>query len=158
MDTVRILALVVLLLGVVAVVIGGVFIGLGVIQDNNIKTDMRSENVTLANLGVEGAPQGNVIDSMAEAQRAADTIREHRKGIASSYEDLLGGGRYDPTNPRHLTYTQALNLENYLYLGVAALGLTQVVTASGVFMVVTGLALAGAGLALNRLGRRLPKQ
>jgi hypothetical protein len=82
---------------------------------------------------------------------AGDTIREHRRGIAASYEDLLGEGRYDPTNPQHLTYAQALNLENYLYLAVVAFGLTQAVMASGVFMVITGIALGGAGIVLYRL-------
>ncbi len=87
--------------------------------------------------------------------KAGDTIREHRRGIAPSYSDLLGDGRYDPTDPQQLTYAQALNLENYLYLAVVAFGLTQSVIVSGVFMVVTGLALGGTGVVLYRLGQRV---
>ncbi len=94
---------------------------------------------------------GEVIDSFPEALAAGDTIREHRRGIAATYEDLLGEGHFDPANPEHLTYAQALNLENYLYLAVVAFGLTQIVTASGVFMVITGIALGGTGIVLFRL-------
>ena len=112
---------------------------------------MRIEHITL---DIEGAElEGKVIDSLGEAQKAGDTIREHRRGIAATYEDLLGENRFDPTNPRHLTYAQALNLENYLYLAVVAFGLTQSVTASGVFMVITGIALGGTGVMLYRLSQ-----
>jgi len=153
MKMARTMAIVVLLLGVGAVVIGGVFIGFGVARDNELKEAMRVEHVTL---GIEGEEaKGQVIDSFEEAKQAGDTVREHRRGIAVTYEDLLGGERFDPTNPQHLTYAQALNLENYLYLAVIAFGLTQSVIASGAFMVITGLALGGTGLALHKLSGQL---
>jgi len=76
---------------------------------------------------------------------------EHRREIAPTYSDLLGGGRYNPEDLEQLQYAQALNLENYLYLAVVAFGLTQSVMGSGVFMVFTGLALTGTGVALYRL-------
>lgn len=146
------LAILVLLLGVVGIVFGGVFIGLGVARDGELKEAMRVEHITL---GIEEAEEkGQVIDSLEEAKKAGDTIREHRHGIAATYEDLLGGERFDPTKPEHLTYAQALNLENYLYLAVVAFGLTQSVIASGAFMIVTGIALGGIGAALLRLASR----
>jgi hypothetical protein len=144
------LAILVLFLGVVAVVLGGVFIGQGLSKDAQLKEAMRVEYITL---GVDSELEGEVIDSLGEARTTGDIIREHRRGIAATYEDLLGEGRFDPTNPQHLSYAQALNLENYLYLAVVAFGLTQAVTASGVFMVVTGIALGGTGVAINRLSR-----
>ena len=144
----RILSILVIFIGLVAIVMGAVFIGLGAARDSQLKEAMRVENVTL---GIESELGGEVIDSLSEAMKAGDTIREHRRGIAASYEDLLGEGRYDPTNPQHLTYAQALNLENYLYLAVVAFGLTQAVMASGVFMVITGIALGGTGIVLYRL-------
>ena len=78
--------------------------------------------------------------------------------IAPSYQELLnkGTGKFDPANPTDLTYAQAMNLENYLYMAVTAFGLIQVTLASGVFMVITGLALGGTGLALYRVGRSQP--
>ena len=152
MNLTRSLVLVVLFVGVVAIVMGAVFIGLGASRDNQLKEAMRVEHVTL---GIESELEGEVIDSLPEAQKAGDAIREHRRGIAMSYSDLLGEGRYDPTNPEHLTYAQALNLENYLYLAVVAFGLTQAVTATGVFMVITGIALGGTGVVLYRLNQKV---
>ena len=146
------MSLVILLLGVVAVVLGAVFIGQGVARNNQLGEAMQVEHVTL---GIESELEGEVIDSLPEAQKAGDAIREHRRGIAMSYSDLLGEGRYDPTNPEHLTYAQALNLENYLYLAVVAFGLTQAVTATGVFMVITGIALGGTGVVLYRLNQKV---
>lgn len=154
-HAIRNLAIVVVVLGVVGIIIGGVFVGLGVTRDNELKEAMRVENISLSIEDVE--TEGQVIDSLEEAKKAGDTIREHRRGIAVTYEDLLGGERFDPTNPEHLTYAQALNLENYLYLAVVAFGLTQSVIASGVFMVITGIALGASGLVLLGLSRALQR-
>jgi len=102
------------------------------------------EHITL---GIEGSEtKGQAIDSYEKAKEAGNIIREHRRGIAMTYEGLLGGERFDSTEPRQLTYAQALNLENYLYLSVVAFGLTQSVIASGIFMIVTGIVLGGSGL------------
>ena len=152
MKTIKTLSLLVLFFGLVAVVVGGVFVGLGVAKDNQLKEAMRVEKVTL---GIESELEGELIDSLPEALIAGDTIREHRRGIAASYNDLLGEGRYDPTNPQHLSYAQAMNLENYLYLAVVAFGLTQAVTATGAFMIITGVALGGTGVTLYKLNKRM---
>ena len=146
----RKLAIVVVLLGVVGIAMGGVFVGQGVVKNNQLVTAMRVEQVKLP-LHEEAEP--SLIDSSAEAQAAGDIIREHRRGIAPTYQDLLGEGRFDPTNPQHLSYSQALNMENYLYLAVVGFGLIQSVMASGAFMIITGLALGATGLVLLRLPR-----
>lgn len=151
MMRVNFLAKVILLLAVVAFVMGTVFVVQGVMRNSELKEAMRVEHITL---GMEDAEtEGQVIDSLAEAQEAGDTIREHRRGIATSYEDLLGGGRYDPTDPKQLTYAQALNLENYLYLAVVAFGLITVTMATGGFMIVTAVALGITGVALLGVSR-----
>jgi hypothetical protein len=123
-------------------------------RNNELVQAMRQEKVAL---GIEqsDAQAGQVIDSLGEALKAGDTIREHRRSIAPSYSDLLAGGNYDPTNPKQLTYAQAMNLENYLYLAVVAFGLTQAVMGSGAFMVLTGLALVGTGVVLYRVTQKL---
>jgi hypothetical protein len=148
------ISIVVALLGIAAIVIGAVFVGLGMSRNNELVQAMRQEKVAL---GIEqsDAQAGQVIDSLGEALKAGDTIREHRRSIAPSYSDLLAGGQYDPTNPRQLTYSQAMNLENYLYLAVVAFGLTQAVMGSGAFMVLTGLALVGTGVVLYRVTQKL---
>ncbi|MFC2001889.1 hypothetical protein ACFLUZ_05240 [Chloroflexota bacterium] len=153
MKAIRNLGIMVLLTGVVTVILGAVFIGQGVSKNSQLVEAMRVEHVTL---GIENTElEGQVIDTLGEAQKAGDTIREHRRGIAPSYSDLLGDGRFDPTDPKQLTYAQALNLENYLYLAVVAFGLTMSVTGSGVFMLFTGIGLGGTGAALYQLSQRL---
>ena len=149
----RYLAIMVLLAGVAGVVIGSVFIAQAVEKNNWMKEAMRVEYVTLG-LSEEQVEKGEVIDTAEEAQAAGDTIREHRRNIASTYEDLLGGGRYDPTNPEQLSYAQALNMENYLYLAVLGFGVTTVIIGAGVFMVIMGIALGGTGVVLLRLTKR----
>ena len=146
----RIISLVISILGLVAIVIGAVFVFEGVSKNNLIVDRMNVEKVTLA-VDPDNPNQLTQIQNGADAQKAADIIAEHRRGIAPSYQDLLGNGRFDPTNPKHLTYAQAMNLENYLYLAVTAFGLIQVVMAAGAFMIVTGVALGLTGLVLFRI-------
>jgi hypothetical protein len=155
MSFTRILAFTVIFLGVVAVAIGGIFVGEGLAKNKLIVDRMNIEQVTLA-VDPNNPSATSEINDAAEAQAAADTIASHRRAIAPTYQALLdqGSGRFDPTNPTDLTYAQAMNLENYLYMAVTAFGLIQVTMASGAFMVVTGLALGGAGWALLRMNRR----
>jgi hypothetical protein len=141
----------IIVLGVVALAMGAAFVGQGFVQQSNITNRMRQEDVTLGMLGVKGDMANQVIDNSAAALLAADTVRGHRHAIAPSYEALLGGKQFDPTNPKHLSYAQAINLENYLYLGVTALGLVTVVLATGGFMLVTGVALCVLGVVMVRL-------
>jgi hypothetical protein len=148
------LAMLVMLLGLVGLVLGGVFIFEGIAKNNLIVERMDIEKVTLA-VDPNNPDTVTQINNAAEAQAAADTIASHRRAIAPSYQDLLnmGNGRFDPTNPVDLTYAQAMNLENYLYMAVTAFGLIQVTMAAGVFMAVTGLALIGGGLLFYRMNR-----
>lgn len=147
----RFLSLLVLSIGVVAIIIGGVFIGLGFAKSNQLSEAMRVEQVRLPLHPEEEEAEPALIDTSAEAQAAGDIIREHRRNIAPTYQDLLGEGRYDPTNPQHLSYAQALNMENYLYLAVIGFGLTQAVMGTGAFMIITGIALGSTGLVLYQL-------
>jgi len=143
----------VLFLGVVGIVMGAVFIGLGVARNNQLVEAMRIEAVILPLHPEEAGEPPGIIDSATEAEAAGDLIREHRQGIAPTYQDLLGEGRYDPTNPQHLSYAQALNMENYLYLAVVGFGLIQSVMASGAFMIITGIALGATSLVLLRVSK-----
>jgi len=151
----RYLAIVVLLAGVVGVVIGSVFIAQALEKDNWMSEAMRVEHVTLG-LNEATVAKGEVVDTAEEAQIAGDTIREHRRNIAPTYDELLAGGRYDPNNPQHLSYAQALNMENYLYLGVLGFGVTTVIIGVGVFMIIMGIGLGGTGVVLLGLARRVP--
>lgn len=150
----RYLAILVVIFGVVSVVIGSVFIAQGVEKSSWMKEAMRLEKVTLT-LSDEQIAKGEVIDTLEEAQAAGDTIREHRRNIAPTYEELLGGGRFDPTNPQQLSYAQALNMENYLYLAVLGFGVTTVIMGTGAFMIIMGVALGTTGVVLFRVTGRI---
>ena len=155
----RFVGIAVIGLGIAALVMGIAFAVEGQSKANFIKKSMRQEQVTMAALGIEGADPDNLIDSAAEAEKVANLVKEHRLSIAPTYADLMAmspTGRYDPSNKAHLSYAQAMNLENYLYLGVASLGLTTVTIVTGVFMIVTGLGLSLTGIALGRLAKKVP--
>ena len=143
------LSVLIIILGVLSIVIGGIFIGQGFAKNNLLVTAMQDEQITL---GIEESDlaAGEVIDSASEAQIAGDTVREHRHGIAPTYGDLLAGERYDPSSMEQLTYAQALNLENYLYLAVLSFGVTQIALGAGAFMIIVGIALGATGLVLMR--------
>ena len=148
------LATLVLVLAVVSVAVGATFVYQAVEKENWMREAMRIEKVTLG-LPENEAKSGEVVDSPEEAQIAGDTIREHRRGIASTYDELLAGGRYDPNNPQQLSYAQALNMENYLYLAVLGFGVTTVIMGTGAFMILMGIALGATGVALLGLARRV---
>jgi hypothetical protein len=139
----------VLCLSVAAFALGVIFIVQGVTKADWMADAMRIEQVTLG-LDETAVAEGELVDSAAEAQASGDILREHRRGIALTYNELLGGGRYNASNPEHLTYAQALNMENYVYLAVLGFGVTQMLIGSGVFMLVTAAALGGTGLVLRR--------
>ena len=147
------MGIVVLLLGLVSLAVGGFFVAQGVGKDHWIRDRARQENLTFS-LTPEQVAKGELVDSASEMKKAADTIGEHRRAIAPSYQELLGGGRFDPTNPQHITYSQAMNLENYLYMGQLGFGVTQIVLGAGLFMIVVGIALLVIGVVLVILNRR----
>ena len=148
----RFLAIVMLVIGLVGIGIGVGFVVEAQVKSNWIKQQMRAEKITLG-LSSDAIARGEVVDSSAEAQKAADTIREHRHTIAATYNDLLGGKQFDPTNPTEITYMQALNLENYLYLSVMGFGLCTVILGAGIFMIIVGIGLCAGGLVMLRPAR-----
>ncbi len=146
---------VVVALGLAAIAMGGVFIQQGVSKNDYIKDQMRQEQVTLG-IGTDRQPAnpGNYVDSRQEAMAAASLLQEHRAGIAPTYSALLNGGRFDPANPQHLLYAQALNLEEYLFLSALGFGTAQIVIVLGGFMLLTGTALGASGIVVVRLATR----
>ena len=150
----RYLAIMVLLLAMVSVAMGTTFIYQAVETESWMKEAMQLEKVTLG-LEESAVAKGEVVDTAEEAQASGDILREHRRGIAATYDELLAGERYDPTNPEHLSYAQALNMENYLYLAVLGFGVTTMIIVTGVFMILMGFALGGTGVALLGLVRRI---
>jgi hypothetical protein len=154
----RLIALVVLLIGVVNIALGITFISIGVAKQNYMTNVMKEEKITLG-IPDSKIAAGEVIDTMGEAQAAGDVVRGHRHGIAPTYGDLLGGEKFNPGDPKQLTYAQAMNIENYLYLATASFGITYLSIGAGVGMVLAGLALALAAWFIWAWYRRtFPKQ
>ena len=146
-SKVSILGLVVIIFAVVALAMGIVFVQQGFAREAWLVEAMTEEQIAMP----DGS--GTIVNNAALAEAAGDIVREHRHGIAPTYGDLLGDERFNPTDPMQLTYAQALNLENYLYLAVTAFGVFTVVKAAGAFMIVMGLALGVTGYSLWSLGR-----
>lgn len=144
----------VLVLAVISLVLGTVFIVQGVTKSAWMSEAMRTEQVTLG-LSSEAIAEGELIDSATEAQKAADTIREHRRSIAPTYNDLLGGAKFNVSDPVQLTYAQAMNMENYLYMAVLGFGVAQMALGIGVFMLVVAAALVLIGIALYKRDKKV---
>jgi hypothetical protein len=134
----KISVIIVVILGVVSLVLGSVFIAQGFMTKLKVTQRLAAEKITLG-IPEELAAEGDVVDSLEEAENAASTIAEHLKSIAPSYSDLLGDERFDPTKPEQLVYAQGINLENALEIAALAYGVTTIVIASGVFMIIVGI-------------------
>jgi uncharacterized membrane protein YidH (DUF202 family) len=147
-TTVQKLGLIIIILGMVALAMGIVFIQQGFDKEAWLVTAMEQEQIAMP----DGS--GIIVDSSQLAQQAGDLVREHRHTISPTYGDLLGGKNFDPTNPTQITYLQAMNIENYLYLAVTAFGVFTVVKAAGAFMILMGLGLGATGYALWRTSKK----
>jgi len=141
------LGLVVIIIGVVALAMGIVFVQQAFAQESWLVEAMKTEQIAMP----DGS--GVIVDSSQLAEKAGDLVREHRHGISPTYGELLGDEHFDPTNPTQITYLQAMNIENYLYLAVTAFGVFLVVKAAGAFMILMGIGLGVTGFALWRTGR-----
>jgi uncharacterized membrane protein YidH (DUF202 family) len=150
-TTVQKLGLVVIILGIAALAMGIVFIQQGFAQESWLVKAMDEEQIAMP----DGS--GVIVNNNQLAQEAGDLVREHRHGISPTYGELLGGEQFDPTNPTQITYLQAMNIENYLYLAVTAFGVFTVVKAAGAFMILMGVGLGATGYALWRTGRQKVK-
>jgi len=146
----RLLALIVILMGVISLALGAFFIYQGLSKNAWLVDNIRQEKITLG-LTQEQIAAGKVLESAADLQKAGDTVRTHRHQLAPDYNAALGGGQYDPTNIDQAKYAQAMNLENYLYLGVLSFGVVQIIEGVGAFMIVSAVAMGAAGVVLWRL-------
>jgi hypothetical protein len=152
------LAMSVLLLGIVVLAIGSVFIGLAYQKNAYITSALRDQKITLG-LSKDQIAQGQLVDNAQSAQVAAETLNAHLKSIAPTYGDLMAansatGGKYDPTNPKNLTYTQGLNMENSLNIAVLGFGVIQETIAVGIVLIIIGLLAGATGLSLIRLTQK----
>lgn len=146
--TSKCLGIVVILVAVISLAMGIVFVQQGFAKESFLTKAMKQEQIKFE--GVEG-----IVDNAAKAQLAGDTVREHRHSIAPTYGDLLGAEHFNPTDPKQLTYAQALNLENYLYLAVASFGVFTIAKAVGAFMILVAIGFASTGVVLLAVSKKL---
>ncbi len=140
-------------LAVISLVVGIIFVWQGASKYMLIQKLAESEKVTTG-LSEEQIKNGEVIHTMGQLEAAGETVREHRKAIAPSYSEALGGQRFDPTNPKHATYAQAINLENYLFLGTLSMGVSLVMIGIGLFQILVALALLIIGAAMAGMAKK----
>ena len=122
------IAILVIVLGIVAVAVGGVFVQLGFDRANLITQAMVDQKITYGGAGGEIT---GIIDTPQEAQVMADVLQEHSRelGIYSELE------RDDPNRQQILN---ALTMTNSLQMAVMGYGLTDVVKGTGAFMILAG--------------------
>ena len=135
----------VIVLAVVVIACGIVSVVLGQTNASSVTDRLKSEKVSLQIFDTN-APAGAIVTNAAEARKAADTLNEHRKKISPTYSDLLGGKKFDPTNPTQLTYEMGMVLEGQMNLATLAFGLTTVLTFFGAVLVVIGIVLLIIGV------------
>jgi len=132
----RKVAVLVIALGVIAILLGGFFIQQGFAKASYIREKMAEQNITYAGAG--GKIEG-IIDTPQEAQAMADILTEHAKAIGN-YSQM------DRNDPNRQTILNAMTMINSLELAVTGSGLTDVVKATGAFMVLTGAAFILIGV------------
>ncbi len=153
MKNIKMVAIIILLLGIVGLGIGGAFVGVGWFKNNQITTYLKAEQVTLG-LSAADIAKGKVVDNLSEAQNAALTLTKHRQSIAPTYNDLLGGQPFDPANLTDLKYAQAMNLQTNIYTAVLAFGLAESIMAEGAFMIAAGIAFILVGIVIYQLAKK----
>lgn len=140
-----ILTIGIIVLAVVVIAAGAVSIVLGTTNSKAVSDQLKEQKVSLRVFD-ENAPSDALITNASQARLAADTLAEHLKNIAPSYSELLGGKRFDPTNPTQLTYVTGMNLQGQMNLAALAFGLTTVLTFFGVVLILIGIVLLIVGI------------
>ena len=122
----RLLSLIIIILGVFSLGLGIFFVYQGGLKSNYLVTNIKAEKITLG-LTPEQIAAGKVDDTADQLQAASEKVGSDRHNVAGSYDQLLKGGKFDPTNSQDLVWAQALNLENSLNLAILAFGVAEIV-------------------------------
>ncbi len=141
-------AIFVIVLSIVSITVGGVFIAQGLAIKQLIVDGLRSERVTLA-IEESEALNSEIVDTMEEAQTAAETITQHLRERYGTYADTAQGSE------ERATYLDGLTLLNSLNQTVMGFGMVTVVIVSGVLLIIMGLNTGIIGVAMVGLARRV---
>ncbi len=139
----KFLTVLVLLIAIASLAVGSVFVFMGFSKQNEVKANLEAEKVSY-NLTDDKTASPKPIESMAELEKLASTLKMHRDSMAPSYSELTAKNpdhKFDPTNPLNLSYAQGMNLENSVLIAVLSFGMTWMMIGVGAFMIIVGLAL-----------------
>ncbi len=129
------------------VVVGGIFVWQSFDVKAKVTDGLVDEQITTGLPGEDDEgydPNNTYVDTAAEAQAAHDTILHHmRDGDTPRYGDTERGSE------ERAAYVDGITLRNSSMIANMGLGISTVALGVGVFMLVTGFALGGTGLALR---------
>jgi hypothetical protein len=138
----RKIAAIALVMGLISFALGGFFVQQGFAKASMITEKMTEQNITY---GSAGGSIAGAIDTPQEAQAMADILGEHAKQYGN-YAELK------KDDPNRQTILNAMTMSNSLEMAVMGFGLTDVVKASGAFMLLVGftfIIIAIPGLSKN---------
>ena len=156
MKRTKYMAMLISIMGLVIVVVGGMYLGIAVQKNNLVVDALRAQKITLG-LTPEQIAAGKLVDDGQTAQVAAETLNGHLAKIAPTYGDLLAsntGGKYDPTKASNLSYAQGLSMETGLNLAVLTFGFIQATMVTGIALIIIGLVFGISGFMLLGLAKR----
>ena len=136
---------IVLLMGLVCLVIGGIFIWQSFDVKAKVTEGLLDEQIStgIPGEGDEGYDANNIyVDTAAEAQVAHDTILEHMRDDPGRYGDTERG------SAERDHFVDGITLRNSLTIAVMGFGISTIALGIGVFMLVTGVAFGATGLVI----------
>ena len=85
-----------------------------------------------------------IVDTAAEAKLMADTLKSHRSKLGFYTEMKMN-------DPAREIILKSMTMESSLGLAQLGFGVTTLALGAGIFMIITGIAIGGTGLALRRI-------
>ena len=148
METVSKFAVVIAVtLGIGMVVLGSIFIFMGLDAKSEIRDALVKEQVVTS----KDAPiPGVLVEDAATAKAQQDAIESHTFGRWGPYSSL------DREDPNRDTYITGLTIRNSLNLAVVGFGVADLAVAMGAVTIVLGLIIGGLAVPVHLLVVRRP--
>jgi hypothetical protein len=133
-------------MGLGMMVLGGVFIALGVDAKGDIRSSLRKEQViTSADASIPGV----LVEDVQTARAQQDAIESHTFGRFGPYSAMQ---RDDPNRE---VYLNGLNLRNALNLAIVGFGVADLAIGMGAVTMVLGLIIAALAVPVHTLVMRV---
>ena len=142
----RVAVVVAIAVGIGMIVLGSVFLSLGMTAKNDIAAALRQENVTT---GDDADVPGALVEDAATAQAQQDSIQAHTFGRFGPYSGM------EREDPNRETYLKGLTLRNALNLAIVGFGVGDLAMGMGAVTIVLGAMIAGLALPVHLLVLRV---